>query len=81
MSDFLAEQIIASAEPVGASSTFNRQTLIDVGDSLKTNPWIRKVRQRPPRVFEEARRYDRDRLRVSRAAGAGALERVFLAGR
>jgi hypothetical protein len=45
MSDFLAEQIIASAEPVGASSTFNRQTLVDVGDALKANPWIRKVNQ------------------------------------
>lgn len=45
MSDFLAEQIVATAEPVGASSTFNRQTLVDVGDALKANPWIRKVNQ------------------------------------
>jgi hypothetical protein len=44
MSDFLAEQIIAAAEPVGASSTFNRQTLVDVGDALRANPWIRKVK-------------------------------------
>src|SRR5687768_899185 len=44
MSDFLAEQIIAAAEPMGASSTFNRQTLVDVGTALKANPWIRKVK-------------------------------------
>lgn len=45
MSDYLADQIISSAKPLGAHSTFDHQLLVDVGDCLKNNAWIRDVKQ------------------------------------
>jgi cell division septal protein FtsQ len=45
MSDYLAEQIVATAQPMGAHSSFDHQLLVDVGDSLRANPWIKQVRE------------------------------------
>ena len=45
MSDFLADQIARAAQPLGAHSTFDHQLLIDVAAALKSNPWIKEVRQ------------------------------------
>jgi hypothetical protein len=45
MSDFLAEQIVKSAQPNGTHSAFDHQLLVDTADLLKANPWIRDVRQ------------------------------------
>ncbi len=44
MSDYLAEQIIAAAQPLGAHSTFDHQLLVDVADSLRSNAWIKQVK-------------------------------------
>jgi hypothetical protein len=43
MSDFLAEQIIKTAQPIGLHSTFDRQLLIDTANALQSNPWVRHV--------------------------------------
>jgi hypothetical protein len=45
MSDFLAEQIIRAVRPAGIHSTFDHQVLVDVGTILRTNPWVKEVRQ------------------------------------
>ena len=45
MSDFLAEQIIAAVRPVGTHSAFDHQVLVDIDAMLRTNPWIKKVKQ------------------------------------
>jgi hypothetical protein len=45
MSDFLAEQIIASVRPATGLSAFDQQMLIDTYDLLKHNPWVKDVRQ------------------------------------
>lgn len=45
MSDFLAEQIIKSAEPVGLHSAFDQQLLISTANALRRNPWVRQVNQ------------------------------------
>ncbi len=43
MSDFLAEQIIATVRPAGSYSAFDHQVLVDVTDMLRTNPWVKQV--------------------------------------
>jgi hypothetical protein len=43
MSDFLADQIIRTAQPIGLHSTFDRQVLAEAADSLKSSPWIRQI--------------------------------------
>ncbi len=45
MTDFLAQQIAESIRPAGIQSTFDKQMLADRVKLLKTNPWIRTVRQ------------------------------------
>jgi hypothetical protein len=45
MTDFLAQQIAASVRPAGLHSAFDHQMLVDRVAMLKTNPWIRNVRQ------------------------------------
>jgi hypothetical protein len=45
MSDFLAEQIARTARPAGAHSAFDHQMLVDTVAMLRSNPWIREVRQ------------------------------------
>src|SRR6476646_11072616 len=45
MTEFLAGQIAASVRPAGLHSTFDHQMLVDRVAMLKTNPWIRNVRQ------------------------------------
>ncbi|MGD1276639.1 MAG: hypothetical protein ABR964_05380 [Tepidisphaeraceae bacterium] len=45
MSDFLAEQIVKSAQPIGLHSAFDRQLLLDTANALKSNPWIRRINQ------------------------------------
>ncbi|MBV8781649.1 MAG: hypothetical protein JO353_09645 [Phycisphaerae bacterium] len=44
MSDFLQRQILASVRPMGSYSAFDRNLLIEVATSLRTNPWIKTVR-------------------------------------
>jgi hypothetical protein len=43
MSDFLAEQIVKSTQPIGLHSAFDRQLLRDTDKALSCNPWIRRV--------------------------------------
>lgn len=45
MSDFLAEQIVRSARPIGAHSSFEHQLLVDVSRIMQASPWVRQVRQ------------------------------------
>jgi hypothetical protein len=45
MSDFLADQIIRTAQPIGLRSSFDREVLANAADSLKSNPWIRQIKQ------------------------------------
>jgi hypothetical protein len=45
MSEFLADSIAQSVRPAGAHSSFDHQMLIDRVAMLKTNPWIKEVRQ------------------------------------
>jgi len=45
MSDFLANEIAKTAQPIGLHSAFDRQLLIDTNNLLKSNPWIRQVNQ------------------------------------
>ena len=45
MSDFLAEQIANTARPRTAHSPFDQQMLIDSVAMLRTNPWIKDVKQ------------------------------------
>ena len=45
MSDFLAASIAESVRPAGAHSSFDHQMLVDRVAMLKTNPWIKNVRQ------------------------------------
>ena len=45
MTDFLAGQIAAGVRPAGVHSAFDHQMLVDRVAMLKTNPWIRNVRQ------------------------------------
>jgi hypothetical protein len=45
MSDFLADQIVQRVQPATAESSFDQQTLVNVYDILKHDPWIREVRQ------------------------------------
>ena len=44
MSDYLQRQILASVRPMGSYSAFDRNLLVEIGTSLKTNPWIKSVR-------------------------------------
>jgi hypothetical protein len=43
MSDFLADQIIQAAAPIGLHSAFDRQLLEDTAMALQSNPWVRHV--------------------------------------
>jgi cell division septal protein FtsQ len=45
MSDFLAEQIVAAVRPMGTHSSFDHRVLVDINSMLRTNPWIKQVRQ------------------------------------
>ena len=45
MSDFLAEQIVASVRPATARSAFDQKMLIATYEILKNNPWIKHVTQ------------------------------------
>lgn len=45
MSDFLAEQIIKTAQPAGTHSSFSHQMLVDSEKMLRSNHWIREVKQ------------------------------------
>ncbi|HEX8522964.1 MAG TPA: hypothetical protein VF669_11955 [Tepidisphaeraceae bacterium] len=45
MSDFLAGEIAKLARPAGAHSAFDHQMLVDTYTILKTNPWIRSIKQ------------------------------------
>ena len=45
MNEFLVEQIAALARPIGPHSTFDHQLLIDTAQNLRSNPWIRTVRE------------------------------------
>lgn len=45
MSEFLADSIAQSVRPAGAHSSFDHQMLVDRVAMLKTNPWIKNVRQ------------------------------------
>ena len=45
MSDFLAEQIIAVVQPPMARSAFDQQMLVNAYEMLKSNPWIKQVKQ------------------------------------
>lgn len=45
MSDFLAEQIIAVVQPPMARSAFDQQMLVNAYEMLKSNPWIKEVKQ------------------------------------
>ena len=45
MSEFLAASISEGVRPAGAHSSFDHQMLVDRVAMLKTNPWIRNVRQ------------------------------------
>jgi hypothetical protein len=45
MSDFLAEQIIKTAQPMGLHSAFDHQLLVDTVNALKSDPWIKSVKQ------------------------------------
>jgi hypothetical protein len=53
MSDFLADEIIKTTEPIGLHSSFNQQLLVDTAKSLESNPWIKHVNQ-VRRVFGES---------------------------
>ncbi len=52
MSDFLAEEIIKNARPIGLHSAFDHQLLIDTYNLLKSNPWIKQVNQ-VRRVYDQ----------------------------
>jgi hypothetical protein len=43
MTDYLAEEIIKTAEPIGLHSAFDHKLLVDIVNSLQTNPWVKKV--------------------------------------
>jgi hypothetical protein len=45
MSDFLCDQLLSTVRPMGAHSAFDRDLLVDVATSLRSNPWIKNVRQ------------------------------------
>jgi hypothetical protein len=45
MSEFLAASIAEGVRPAGAHSSFDHQMLVDRVAMLKTNPWIKNVRQ------------------------------------
>jgi hypothetical protein len=45
MTDFLAEQIVASVQPVTARSSFDQQMLVNAYEILRHNPWIKQVNQ------------------------------------
>jgi hypothetical protein len=45
MSDYLADQIMKTAEPIGLHSAYDRQLLIDTAAALRSDPWIRKVNE------------------------------------
>ncbi len=45
MTDFLADQIIEKVQPPAARSVMDQQMLIAVCEILKTNPWIKEVKQ------------------------------------
>jgi hypothetical protein len=45
MSEFLAASIAQNVRPAGAHSAFDHQMLVDRVAMLKTNPWIKDVRQ------------------------------------
>lgn len=52
MSDFLAEQIIASVRPM-PGSPFDKKLLIEAHHRLASNPWVRQVRQ-VQRLYDQA---------------------------
>jgi hypothetical protein len=45
MSDFLAGEIAKLARPAGTHSAFDHQMLVDTYAVLKSNPWIRTIKQ------------------------------------
>lgn len=45
MTDFLADQIVASVQPPTPHSTFDQRALVNAFDILKSNPWIKSVNQ------------------------------------
>jgi hypothetical protein len=52
MSDFLAEEIIKSTQPLGLHSAFDQQLLVDTAKALASNPWIKRINQ-VRRMYEE----------------------------
>ncbi len=52
MTDFLADQIMRSIQPVGLHSSFDRQLLVQTSRSLGANPWIQSVNQ-VRRVYQD----------------------------
>lgn len=52
MSDFLADQIMKTAEPIGLHSAYDRQLLVDTAAALRSDPWIRRVIQ-VRRVYDQ----------------------------
>lgn len=52
MSDFLAEQIVKSTQPIGLHSAFDRQLLVDTEKALASNPWVRHVNE-VRRVYDQ----------------------------
>lgn len=53
MSDYLADQIMKTAEPIGLHSAYDRQLLIDTAAALRSDPWIRRVIE-VRRVYEQS---------------------------
>jgi hypothetical protein len=45
MTDFLADQIIEKVQPPAARSALDQRMLVAVCEILKTNPWIKEVKQ------------------------------------
>ncbi len=45
MSDFLAGQIAKLARPAGTRSAFDHKLLVETHTALKTNPWIKSIKQ------------------------------------
>src|SRR5262245_27975777 len=45
MSDFLAGEIAKVARPAGARSAFDHKLLVETFAALRTNPWIKSIKQ------------------------------------
>jgi len=53
MSDRVADQILSTAKPPTAHSVFDQRLLIDVADMLRSNPWVKQVKQ-VRRAYQDA---------------------------